>query len=143
MSLLESSEDESDIPESETQVNPEEMQAKDVLEQEIDSGSGATDEDRLEDPVSGCATALDNLEKEIIYMTQSISTQFLQFSREPIKVISREADSSRSHEELLHELCSVRHQLWCTQHALTSAKRLPYYKAFIHHLCMIIGPMHK
>ena len=52
------------------------MQAKDVLGQEADSGAHATDEGQLKDPVLGCAVALDNLEREIIYMTRSMATQF-------------------------------------------------------------------
>jgi DDE superfamily endonuclease len=120
-SLSESSDDDGAIPECETQTNLEEAQAEDSPGQEMDSGAGATDEEQLEDPVSGCAVALDNLEKEIVYMTQSMSAQFQHLIREPIKVVSQQADCSRSSEELLSKLRSVRHQLWCTQLALRFA----------------------
>jgi len=79
LSDLETSKDDLDeraILEQNSQGNLKEMQAEDVLGQEADSGAHATDKGQLEDPVLGCAVALDNLEREIIYMTRSMATQF-------------------------------------------------------------------
>jgi hypothetical protein len=66
--------------EQEIQAILEEMHTEDLPGQEINSGAGATepelDEVQLEDPVSGCVVALDNLEREIMYMMQSATMEF-------------------------------------------------------------------
>jgi hypothetical protein len=79
-----------------------------------------TDQPEALDRVSGFMAAFENLQTKIVHMTRSATGNPV-FTLDPPKVVPIKEDRNLSHEKLLHELRSVRRQLWCTHNALRHA----------------------
>ena len=71
--------------------------------------------------ISGLLASIDNMETSIIHMTRSTTARLDLFTTPPPKIISLAEDCQLSHEDLLHELRSVRQQLFSTYQALGRA----------------------
>jgi hypothetical protein len=72
-------------------------------------------------PILGLMVSIANMESSIIHMTHSVTARLNLYTTAPPKVILLKEDCEHSHEELLHELQSVRQQLFSTYQALGCA----------------------